>query len=260
MRIISCVVVLFAAFGTGTSVGEEFSQTAPNAGAEPGHGSSPLKPIAAPRDAQPSLPLTAHVYRLEGAAEIVLDAKVINEWGTATLTSPGDEEVEALLRKLHKAKVIRETNSVSFFVADGVDATPVLCRRDVMNQDGMQSFEAAFRASVLSPGNVIRISLHVHDTNRGTGGHVQSREVDTGFDIGPKQSLVYRAKYPKRGEPDGEWLVWITRGMIRPTSYSSRGFIADSQSADTVSSTSTLSPELIRYIEELPPPRPRVTR
>jgi hypothetical protein len=252
-------VVLFAAFSTSTCVGEERTQTVLNTGTEPGRESPALKPIATPRDAQPPLPLTAHVYRLEGAAKIVLDAKVINEWGSATLTSPSDDEVEALMRKLHIAKVIRETNSVSFFVADGVDATPVLCRRDVINPDGMQSFEAAFKASVLSPGNVIRISLHVHDTIQGKSRHVQSREVDTGFDIGPKRSLVYRAKYPKQGDSDGEWLVWITRGMIRPASYSGRGFIATS-SKDEVSNTSTLSPELIRYIEELPPPRLRVTR
>ncbi len=260
MRTIRCIVVLFATLGAGTTFGEGSSQTVPSAGAEPSHESLMHKPISAPRDGQPPLPLSAHVYRLEGATNIVLDAKVVNEWGSATLTSPSDDEFEALLAKLQKAKVIRERNSVSLFVADGVDATPVLCRREVMNPNGMQSFEAAIGASVLSPGDVLRISLHIHDTTREKGRNPQSREVDTGFDIGPKKSLVYRAKYPIQGDSDGEWLVWITRTMMRPTSYSVRGVIATSSSTDTVPGTSSLSPELIHYIEQLPPPRPQVTR
>jgi hypothetical protein len=260
MRKFSCVVLLLAAFGANTCVGEEPSETVSKAGTEPGGGSPSLKSIAASWDGKPPVPLCAHVYRLEGATNIALDAKVINEWGSATLTSPSDGEFEAFLRKLQKAKVIHETNSVSFFVTDRDDGTPVLCRRDVMIPDGMQSFEAAFGASVLSPGNEIRISLQLHDTIRRKGREVHSREIDTGFDIGPKQGLVYRAKYPKHGDSDGEWLIWITRGMIRPTSYSWRGFIPASSSTDSVSSTSSLSPQLVRYIEELPPPRPRVTR
>ena len=255
MRQISCVVLLLAALGAGTSVGEEPLQTVPNSGTEPSRESSALKPITAPRDGQSPLPLTAHVYRLEGAANIVLDAKNINEWRDASLSSPSDEEFEGLLRKLHKAKVIRETNSVSFLVADGADVTPILCRHDVMTPDGMQSFEAAFGASVLSPGNVVRVSLRSQYVIHGTSRILNTQQVDTGFDIEPKKCLVYRAKYSKQGEPDVEWLIWITRQPWRSNLHRSRGFIAASSSTDTVPGTNTLSPELIRYIEELPPPR-----